>query len=161
MNPNFHRFEYIVRRSQQFTEAETIQVEHPFDSRNIHPDFPDSVRRLFDDGHFGQATFEAMKFIDEEVRRIIGRTNRHGVPLMMYAFGGDPPPLKLNLGESISDRNEQEGFKFLFAGAIQAIRNPRGHSSSITDGPDSCLDYLVLSSLLLRRLDDADLRGSA
>ena len=157
MNDDLTKFEQIVRRSHQFTDVPTTRSEHPFGSRNIHSDLPISVRNLFDHGHFAQATFEALKFLDEEVQKITGNSN-HGKQLMMQVFGGNPPPLPLNPGTSNSDHDEQEGFKFLFAGAIQGIRNPRAHSTSIIDDPDICLDYLGLSSLLLRRLDEAGLR---
>ena len=64
-------FERIVRRAQNHTEDSfrSSSAVHPFDERNIHADLPAEVRRLFDDGHFSQASFEAMKFLDEEVDR--------------------------------------------------------------------------------------------
>jgi uncharacterized protein (TIGR02391 family) len=100
---------------------------------------------------------EALKFLDEEVQRI-ARSADFGVSLMMRVFGGAPPPLPLNPGMTTSEKNEQEGFKFLFAGAMQGIRNPRGHSTGVRDDPDVCLDHLGFTSMLLRRLDDAGLR---
>jgi hypothetical protein len=54
-----------------------------------------------------------------------------------------------------TDRNEQEGYKFIFAGSMIAIRNPRGHEYDLDDGMDDCLDHLGLASLLLRRLERA------
>src|SRR5262245_44537655 len=65
------RFERIVRDAHLFTEeANDVGAGHPFDARNIHPELPVEVRKLFDDGHYAQATFEALKFLDEEVQRI-------------------------------------------------------------------------------------------
>jgi len=115
------------------------------------------VKKLFDDGHFAQASFEAFKFVDEEVQRISG-SSEFGTSLMMKAFGGSRPPIALNPGMTASEKNEQEGFKYLFAGAILGVRNPRGHSTGIVDDPDTCLDHLSLASMLLRRLDEAGLR---
>jgi Protein of unknown function (Hypoth_ymh) len=43
----------------------------------------------------------------------------HGTSLVMTVFGGAPPQLALNPGMTLSEKNEQEGFKFLFAGAMQ------------------------------------------
>lgn len=152
-------FEVIVRRAHLFTDAgdENAQTEHPFALRNIHPDFPSDVQRLFDNGYYAQATFEALKFIDEEVQRISGDSD-FGRSLMFKVFGGSPPKVALNPGMTESERNEQEGFKFLFGGAITGIRNPRGHSTGINDDPDSCLDHLTFASMLLRRLDSAGVR---
>jgi uncharacterized protein (TIGR02391 family) len=159
MASDLYRFERIVRRAYRFTEAAAISIDtaHPFETRSIHADLPKIVRDLFDNGHFAQATLEAFKFLDEEVQRVSGNSD-YGTGLMMRVFGGNPPTLKLNGGLSLSDKNEQEGFKFLFAGAMQGIRNPRGHASGIVDDPDICLDHLSLASMLLRRLDEAGLR---
>ncbi len=74
---------------------------------------------------------------------------------MMQVFGGDDPKLKINLLSSQSERDEQDGYKFLFAGAMLAIRNPRGHEYSVVDSPDECLDHLAFASMLLRRLAEA------
>lgn len=152
-------FEQIVRRAHNFTEAASRpdSAGHPFDDRNIHPDLPLGVRRLFDNGHFSQATFEGLKFLDEEVQRMSSDTD-FGKSLMMRVFGGLPPKLPLNPGMTTSEQNEQEGFKFIFAGVMVGIRNPRGHTTGIVDDPDSCLDHLSLCSMLLRRLEEAGLR---
>ena len=159
MASKLRAFERIVRQAHNYTEAPARASAdvHPFDDRNVHSDLPEAVRRLFDNGHYAQATFEAFKFIDEEVQRIAGSTD-FGTGLMMKAFGGIPPALPLNAGATPSEQNEQEGYKFLFAGAMLGIRNPRGHSTGMQDDPDSCLDHLSFCSMLLRRLDEASLR---
>jgi uncharacterized protein (TIGR02391 family) len=160
MANRFSDFERIVRQAHRFTEAEGTKSVgmHPFDARNIHSDLPPDVRRLFDNGHFAQATFEAFKFVDEEMQRISGSSD-HGTSLMMRVLGGSSPLVKLNPGMTQSEKDEQEGYKFLFAGAALGIRNPRGHMAGLSDDPDTCLDHLSLASMLLRRLDEAGLRS--
>jgi hypothetical protein len=54
---------------------------------------------------------------------------------------------------SVSEKDEQKGYQFLFAGSILAIRNPRGHEYALVDSPDTCLDHLGFASQLLRRLE--------
>lgn len=159
MAPSLQLFEGIVRRAHEFTEGDpqSAAEAHPFATRNVHGDLPADVRRLFDNGHFAQATFEAFKFLDEEVQRLAGDPD-FGRSLMMRVFGGEPPTLPLNPGMTTTEKSEQEGFKFLFAGSMQAIRNPRGHRTSISDDPDKALDHLCLASMLLRRLEEAGLR---
>ncbi len=78
-------------------------------------------------------------------------------PTPRSRVGSTPPLLALNQGMTPSEENEQEGFEFLFAGAMQGIRNPRGHTVALADDLDTCLDHLSLASLLLRKLDDAGL----
>lgn len=156
---DLNSFEGIVRRAHAFTEAGSVSntSEHPFDERNIHSDLPSEVKRLFDNAHYAQATFEALKYLDEEVQRISGDAD-FGKSLMMRVFGGTPPKLPLNPGMTSSEQSEQEGFKFIFAGTMAGIRNPRGHKSGMMDDPDTCLDHLSLASMLLRKLDEAGLR---
>jgi len=159
MEIDLRNFEEISRRAHQYTEAPARagSNDHPFDTLYIHSDLPVDVRRLFDNGHYAQATFEALKFVDEEVQRISGSSDS-GTSLMMKVFGGSDPALPLNPGVTTSEKNEQAGYKFLFAGAMQGVRNPRGHSTAIADDPDTCLGHLSLASMLLRRIDEAGLR---
>jgi uncharacterized protein (TIGR02391 family) len=156
MDDSLSKFENIVRRAYQFseTEAESLQAQHPFDERNIHQAFPVIVRQLFDDGHYSQATFEAFKFIDKEIQRISG-SPESGFKLMMQVFGESSPTIQLTPNSTTSEKDEQKGYQFLFAGGILAIRNPRGHEYSLKDFPDLCLDHLALASLLLRKLETA------
>jgi uncharacterized protein (TIGR02391 family) len=156
VNNVFHRFEKIVRAANQFTQERTQPAGelHPFDERNIHSKLPAIVRDLFDDGHYAQATFEAYKFLDKVVQQF-ALSSVNGVKLMMQAFSENSPPIKLNSLTSVSEKDEQKGFQFLFAGSVLAIRNPRGHEHSIVDSPDKCLDHLSLASMLLRRLEEA------
>jgi len=156
------RFEWIVRRAGQFTEArgESQGGLHPFEERNIHPGLAKIVRGLFDDGHYPQATFEAFKFVDKEVQRHSGSTET-GFKLMMQVLSDTSPAIRLTPLANASDKDEQKGFQFLFAGSVLAIRNPRGHEVAISDTPDQCLDHLGLASILLRRLEESGYKCSA
>lgn len=154
-------FEAIARALGKLTQHEpatesTVEKApaHPFDSRNIHPSLPSKVRELFDDGYFPEATFEAFKYLDKQVERHSGLTET-GKSLMMQAFNEDKPKIKLTPITTISEKNEQEGYKFIFAGGVIAIRNPRGHEHSVVDSPDICLDHLSFVSMLLRRLEQS------
>jgi uncharacterized protein (TIGR02391 family) len=159
MDNTFSLFEMIVRRALTFTEAPPKEPRdiHPFDTRDIHPNIPQIVRDLFDDGHYAQSTFEAFKFIDKEVQRLSGESE-NGFKLMMKVFPESSPIIKITPCSSISEKDEQKGYQFLFAGSILAIRNPRGHEYAVRDSPDACLDHLSLASLLLRRLEQAGYR---
>jgi uncharacterized protein (TIGR02391 family) len=152
-------FEKIVRwiPKAEVVTPEPPRGEHPFEARNIHPALPSTVNKLFDDGHYAQSTFEAFKFVDNEVARF-SKSTESGFKLMMAAFSENAPLVKLNNLSSVTEKDEQKGFQFLFAGSMLAIRNPRGHSHSVRDTPDECLDHLALASVLLRRLEAAGLR---
>jgi uncharacterized protein (TIGR02391 family) len=138
----------------RFSEGRPERTEdvHPFDSRDIHPKLPQVVRDLFDDGHYAQATFEAFKYIDKEIQRLSG-DSESGFKLMMKVLPENTPLIQLTPCMTSSEKDEQKGYQFLFAGSILAIRNPRGHEHSVKDDPDTCMDHLSLASLLLRRLE--------
>lgn len=149
-------FEHLVRRAHQYSEAPMVPTGsvHPFDQREIHPRLPQLVKDLFDDGYYSQATFEAYKFVDNEVQRLSG-VSQSGFALMMKCFDESSPLIKITPLCTQSEVDEQHGYRFIFAGSVMAIRNPRGHKHSVTDTPDQCLDHLGLASMLLRRLEDA------
>lgn len=125
---------------------------HPFDERNIHPAISALSVKLFDDGHYSQATFEAFKYLDIQVKKL-SSINDSGFKLMMAALSETNPKIKLTPLVTQSEIDEQMGYKHVFAGAMSAIRNPRGHDINI-DPIDRCLDHLSFASVLLRRLDD-------
>jgi len=75
-----------------------------------------------------------------------------GYKLMMLAFNEANPKIRLNGLLTASDKDEQMGFRFIFAGSMSAIRNPRGHDLRV-DPIDLCLDHLSFASVLLRTLE--------
>jgi uncharacterized protein (TIGR02391 family) len=156
MDNRLQVFERIVRTAFRFTDKgeERRTTLHPFEVRDIHPKIPVVVKELFDDSHYAQATFEAFKYVDKEVQRI-SEDSESGFKLMMKAFPESNPVIRLTPCNTTTEKDEQKGYQFLFAGAVLAVRNPRGHEYSVKDHPDSCLDHLGLASLLLRRLEKA------
>lgn len=154
MNEALTLFEKIARVARNVGQPSCTEsgAVHPFDERNIHPKIADVSQKLFDNGHYSQATFEAFKYLDAVVRNLSGIKDS-GYKLMMAAFTETAPKIRLTDLVTASDLDEQMGFKFIFAGAMSAIRNPRGHD--ITSDPiDRCLDHLSMASVLLRRIEE-------
>jgi uncharacterized protein (TIGR02391 family) len=155
MSESLLRFEQIARSASALAlkrPCELIESLHPFDSRNVHPEIAAVSKKLFDDGHYSQATFEAFKFVDLTVRTITS-VKKAGFQLMMDVFGGENPKIRITNLSNLSEVDEQKGYSFLFAGSVMAIRNPRGHLVGNIDTIDQCLDYLCIASLLMRRID--------
>lgn len=160
MPRSLEQFEAIARAiasvsRQEAVAAPAIEVPSPdpFDKRNIHPDLPSKVRTLFDDGHYPEATSLAFKYLEKKVQKYSGLMAKSGEPLMMEALDGNT--IKLNALVTVSEKDEQAGYRFIFAGGTRGIRNPRAHEPTIVDDPDICLDHLSFVSLLLRRLEQA------
>ena len=151
-------FEQIARRVRahepvdEATPTFNGQPLHPFELRNVHAGFPVKVRKLFDDGHGAEATFHAFKYVEKVVQKHAS-SPQIGEKLMMAVFNEASPAVKLNALSSSSEQDEQRGYRFIFSGAIVAIRNPGGHEIALSDDPDVCLDHLAFASLLLRRLE--------
>ena len=70
--------------------------------------------------------------------------------MMMIVFDRNQPILRLNDGKSVSQLDEQEGYKVVYAGAMMDIRNPRAHEHEMADDPAIALEMLVLPNHLMR-----------
>ncbi len=153
MSDAFSVFERFVRDAKHVGQRilSGPREVHPFDERNIHPDIAAVSLKLFDDGHYSQATFEAFKLLDKKVQAVSGSLES-GYKLMMNAFNETSPKIQLNDLLTTSDKDEQMGFRFVFAGSMSAIRNPRGHEIR-ADPIDLCLDHLSFASVLLRTFE--------
>lgn len=122
---------------------------------SLHSSLQERVRALFDSGHRPEAVFEAFKLVIARVHRM-SKIDDDGAMLMSKAFKGDQPPLPLNSGRGRSDKDEQEGFRFIFMGAATGIRNPKAHDPAADMDTTRAMEYLFLASLLMRRLDDVE-----
>lgn len=153
MNEELTLFERIVRGAKSIGRPAAIESRgvHPFDERNIHSEITQVSLKLFDDGHYAQATFEAFKLVETRVKAVSG-VDDTGFSLMMTAFNENGPKIFLNDLATTSDKDEQKGFRHMFAGSTAGIRNPRGHDNR-TDPIDLCLDHLSVASVLLRQLE--------
>jgi len=131
-----------------------------FEEMQFHKVIVRATEQLYKDGHYTQAIFEAFKAVNSFVKEKSGQSNLDGKNLMAQVFRKENPVIRLNKLKSISDKDEQEGFKFLFMGAMVGIRNPKAHDNVVQTDPIRTLEYLSLASLLLRRAEEGKLRKS-
>lgn len=130
-----------------------------FDSLKLHPRVVGVARPLFADGHYAQAIFEAFKAVNNMVKDKSGLADLDGKQLMGRAFDESHPVIKVSRLRDRSEKDEQEGFKFLFMGSTLGIRNPKAHTTTVQTDPFRTLEYLALASLLAKRLDEAQGKG--
>ena len=121
-----------------------------FDALMTDPDLNLWCRTLFRDGHHARAVEEAFKFVANAVKGKSGEGGRDGQDLMLYVFNADAPVLRMNRLRSMSERDEQTGYRFILAGAMTGIRNPRAHEHTLRDEADVALEMLVLANHLMR-----------
>ena len=156
----FGKFVDIAYQLAGKTFGETSQElgDHPFEKRNIHPKISGVSKPLFDNEHYQEATFKACKLLEKRVQEIT-KSRRTGQKLMNDAFSTPKDSTKcsaisLSSLEGESATSEQDGYRFLFCGAVTGIRNPRGHEIEVDESVSECLDHLSLISFLMRKLDD-------
>ena len=81
---------------------------------------------------------------------------KRGVDLMHKAFNEKNPAIKLNRMQEDFEIDEQAGFRFIYAGAMMGIRNPKAHAEVQQKDPYRTLEYISLASLLAKRLEEGE-----
>jgi uncharacterized protein (TIGR02391 family) len=127
-----------------------------FYSRSFHPQVVQHSRELFLQKNYFHAVFEACKVYNKLVKQK-SRSSKDGHGLMLEVWGCDKGVLKITPCQTQTDRNVQDGIKFLSAGMMQAVRNPTAHEPALEWPLDKqdCLDLLSFISFLFRKLDQA------
>lgn len=113
-----------------------------------------TVGKLYRDGHHARAVEEAYKFIDNLVKQTAkpGDIGLTGSKLMTTVFSSNAPLLKINAGESASERDEQVGYMQIFSGCMTGVRNPRAHECDWEDSEERALQLLILANHLVERI---------
>jgi uncharacterized protein (TIGR02391 family) len=117
----------------------------------LHPAIREAASRYLDT-HLEVAIFEAFKAVDLRVRELSG-IDAFGTELMGKAFGTENPPLKLADLTTETGKGIQEGFRFIFMGAVRGIRNRDAHELFRPLDDEDAIEQLSLASMLMRRLD--------
>jgi uncharacterized protein (TIGR02391 family) len=134
---------------QQFTDDQPASWEDL-----LH----DSVRRnalqQYGGGHWRDAVLNAFIAVFDLVRH---RTelDLDGEALITRAFSIDRPLLTVADLTTESGRNDQVGFMMVLQGVFRGVRNPKAHSLQHDLTETKAAQYLVLASLLARRIDEA------
>lgn len=122
----------------------------------LHPRISALARPRFDGGFYGDAVESCFKAVNEAVKRIYqDATGKEadGAGLMTSAFSVNGPAIKLTDLKTQSDRDEQQGYMSIYAGAMTGIRNPKAHGNLNPD-PRRTLHLISLASLLMLRIDE-------
>lgn len=123
-----------------------------YEGLELHPAIAKASSNLFKDGHYSNAVEDAVKALNGLVRLNSGIDDKDGMQLMEFVFSSNNPVLKINDLIDQSDKDEQKGFMYLFAGAVAGLRNPRAHKI-IKDDPEMALEFIAFISLLAKFAD--------
>jgi len=127
-----------------------------FNKMQLHPRIRRASKSLFNSGHYAEAIFAAFKAVNNFTKKK-AELSIDGKDLMAKTFNKDKPIIKLNKLSNQSEQDEQEGFRFLFMGAMVGIRNPNAHEDIRQIDPYKALEYLSFASLLMRRVTEGKL----
>ncbi|MDH4214795.1 MAG: TIGR02391 family protein [Candidatus Thorarchaeota archaeon] len=134
-------------------ERELVLPIELFDAMRFHPKVIEASRDLFEDGHYRDAILRAFIEVNNFVKAKT-RLELDNRDLMSKVFRLGNPVIKLNELKTQSEKDEQEGFMFLFMGAMVGIRNPKAHDNIVQSDPLRALEYLALASLLIKRAEE-------
>lgn len=126
----------------------------------LHERIRDASEALFLDGHLQEAVAAAFKALNQYVRERANRADDGGVGMMHAVFSDTPNSdgssrLLMNDLSDQTQRDEQMGFRFMFAGAQAAVRNVAAHDDLAISSAEEAIEYLGLASLLARRVEIA------
>ncbi len=133
---------------------------HFFDLRrdliflNLHPDLYEVSYGLYKDKHYPESIFEAVKSLNNFVKREAEIHKEDLSGAMARAFNEENPIIKLNSLETLSDIDEQRGFKFIFMGVMTGIRNIGAHENVEIDSETAKI-YLNFINLLYKKVENA------
>jgi uncharacterized protein (TIGR02391 family) len=122
--------------------------------KDLHSEVRSVAEAYLKAGHPEAAVFEVFKAISIRVKKMTGLPE-DGTTLMSRALSDKNPRLVLADLNTETGRNIQTGYRFLFMGAVQGIRNPGAHEPFTSVNEHEALEKLAFASMLMRRLDDA------
>ena len=126
----------------------------------LHPEIRQAVGRYIEIERMEVAVFEAFKAVNNRVKAMT-KLDLDGSALMGRAFADVDPPILLGDLSTETGRSIQAGNRFVFMGVVQGIRNPDAHEQFKPVDEQEGFEKLGLASMLMRRLDEATLRGSS
>jgi len=153
---------FITRRGESFLAdpdgLERLQAERRMEV-DLHFRIRDRALPQFLLGEYELAAFAALREVEIRVRELSGAPESLiGVKLMQEAFKADDGALY----DPNLDRGEAEAMMALFRGAIGVFKNPSSHRAvDYGSDPVQASEVVLLADLLLRLLDEAEIRLNA
>ncbi len=128
---------------------------------DFHPTIKKVSFEQFEDGYFKESIQNALVEVIDQVKiktkypKNLNGKELDGDDLMNHVFGCDnqTPKIKFNKLKNGLDKAEQRGFLNIFKGIV-GIRDKKAHLNFIQNDPLKTIEYLSLTSLLMRLLDE-------
>jgi len=130
-------------------EEDTIwSIMHPVvvevaKQRVLRGFYADAVEAAFKEINVRVKT-QANGFVDE---------SKDGASLMQKVFSPEKPIIDFRKDTSQSEKDVQQGYMFMFSGAMSGIRNPKAHANEHIE-IDDAYRKLAFASMLMYKLDE-------
>lgn len=148
----------LIDPSKLIVSAEDVS-QFQFVFTLLHSEIVRVSKQKFLDKHYSDSVESAFKEVNHRIKlflRLKHGDEKDGVPLMRDVFGGQNPKILLGDLATETGKNMQEGYCHIFAGSIQAIRNPKAHENILID-KSRAIHFLFLASLEMQKLDEANI----
>ncbi|ADU22990.1 TIGR02391 family protein [Ruminococcus albus] len=126
----------------------------------IHSRIIKSSKQLYLDGHYANAAEDAFIEINDRVKNLYtivkpGDSNvPDGYDAMNKVFS-DNPLIEICDRSTETGKNIHNGTRFMLAGAMSALRNPKAHTNTIVVTKEECMRRLMFASMLMYKIDEA------
>lgn len=124
-------------------------IDFLYDQMVTDADLRGATKRLFRNKHYAEAVRQGCMHVNNLVKKRSGLASKDGPDLMHHAFRADAAVLKLNRLLTQSERDEQEGYRYILAGMMTGVRNPRAHEP-VEDDAEAALEMLTMANHLVR-----------
>ncbi len=122
-------------------------------NRGLHPVIANAAVNHFERRKFRSAVLDAAIALIDATKKYAKRQDLDGLDLMSNVLSSDESGvLRVNELRTKHDKGEQDGWKFLFMGMVQALRNPPAHKLDELSEIEA-LEMLAFLSLLCRKLE--------
>ena len=122
-------------------------------AEGFHSEVVSSAAGLYRDGHYDDAVRKASQRFVNRVGELTDFFGADGVALMNKSFSEKTPLLAFNDRETMTERDEHNGYRFLAVGLTQALRNVCTHEDDYGLEANEALEWLAFISAMHRRLD--------
>lgn len=125
----------------------------------LHSDIKKVSEKLYRDGSYAEAACNAFIEINSRLKELYhtARPDSENIPdgqtLMNKIFADNDPVLEAGDRTTQTGKDIHAGTRFLFAGAMAALRNPKSHEN-ITLEKDESMRRLVFASMLMFKIDE-------
>lgn len=116
--------------------------------------------RHYEANDFRNAVLDAITAVFDKIRERTG-IDQDGERLINQVFSVGAPVLILSEVDTQSGQNDQSGFADIFRGFYRGVRNPKAHSLVHDLDATKAGQHLVLASILMRRVVEANLAARA